>query len=137
METYEGMRERAIKMFGADGCKRTANWIHDSSVFDGTGAKCGLPVCVIRDTEAPEDLQWWYSSDVTITVEDVLDLNLDGFIQINWIPEDRRELEENLRYNMEDEFAECDDGTFDRLVKDVMETYESHWVKCLVIRAAY
>lgn len=102
------------------------------------------PICVLVSEEANSgDYSWMYASDITFSVEKILDKQ-QPFNQ-ELIYSDRDSFEEDFEEWLWDDLhaqladegndAEMDEKTFQALLKNELEQYEPYWKECIVIRA--
>lgn len=98
------------------------------------------PICVLVSEEANSgDYSWMYASDITFSVEEILDKQQP--FKEEMVYSDRDSFEEDfadyLNNRLEEEGSECeiDEDTFQLVLKRELEQYEPHWKRCIIIRA--
>ena len=96
-----------------------------------------LPIVVLTNTDvvAGDDYGWWYASEISFSLGELLDCEQN--VNDEKVYVDRDDFEEDLRDIMCDleEFENATDEEFDQAVKEQLADYEPYWKQVIQIRA--
>lgn len=91
-----------------------------------------LPLLVFAGEEANSgDYGWMCCTDVRVEKGEVLDC---AGPKNEHIYTDREELEDDVAYQLYDEFSGLDEDEYATLLKKKMAKYEEYWTECIILR---
>ena len=92
-----------------------------------------LPVVVIAGEEASIDCRWTYCSDISFTIDEILDCEFYDYDDTIFTDRDR--LEEKIEEDLYDEYCEKSEEEYNKAIKQEVEKYEPYWKKVIAIYA--
>ena len=139
IDIVEKMWTECMDKFSAGVCPK-AEWIHPAKLLESQHVSCDLPVVVIRSAEGDGDHAYWYSSNVSISLEQVLSVDPSELLGTESVIETENDLEYYITNTVNWYIDQhCSDGLPDyvrtRIIRSLLSTYRDKWVPCLVIRA--